>query len=190
MPPAASCYYARKYWKYGKFEKKMRRKPGGRGYWVDPGDDGGKNKGRLGKLIGGVGKEVGGGGGHSEGDITSGEKEKTSHMEEKMDAGGGRRGGEEAKWAQVELYGGISGKEGGEYVKRPEGAVTMPNETATARFERNQFTKDGASSIWSSSSLSSKKKMADKFKSGYDGRKVRRQAWEEDLEMSEGVARK
>ncbi|KAF2852669.1 hypothetical protein T440DRAFT_516505 [Plenodomus tracheiphilus IPT5] len=31
-------YYARKVWKYGKFEKKMRRRPGGRGYWMDPSD--------------------------------------------------------------------------------------------------------------------------------------------------------
>lgn len=35
-----AVYYARKVWKYGKFEKEMRRRGGGRGYWMDPSDGG------------------------------------------------------------------------------------------------------------------------------------------------------
>lgn len=34
----AVLYYAGMFYRYGKFEKKMRRKPGGKGYWKDPGD--------------------------------------------------------------------------------------------------------------------------------------------------------
>ncbi|KAI8942165.1 hypothetical protein NX059_000253 [Plenodomus lindquistii] len=41
----AALYYARKVWKYGRFEKKMRKRPGGRGYWMDPGEVEDKRKG-------------------------------------------------------------------------------------------------------------------------------------------------
>ncbi|CAO2651624.1 Nn.00g041940.m01.CDS01 [Neocucurbitaria sp. VM-36] len=158
---AALFYYARKYWKYRRFERNMRRKPGGRGYWVDPSDGGEKGEEH------GLGRERGR---EREKGDGKGKVGIETDMEDNVGKQG-ERGGEEGGWDEVVLYGGL--KEEEKDIRRPDRAVTMPE--VVARFERNQFTKDGAVSIWSN-------KVADKFKGGYDGRKVRRQAWEEILE--------
>ncbi|KAF1847381.1 uncharacterized protein K460DRAFT_402741 [Cucurbitaria berberidis CBS 394.84] len=158
----ASFYYARKYWKYGKFEKNMRRKPGGRGYWRDPTDaaDEAKAKG-VEKLDRSLKVEVD----QDQADVWRGSVGKDPTP----------------RWDEAELYGGFSGTErsglGGVSEElggfmRPQRAVTLPEPAAS--FASNHFTKNGVGSIWST----------DKFKSGYDGRKIRKKAWDEDMEMS------
>lgn len=154
---AALFYYARKYWKYGKFEKNMRRKPGGRGYWAEPMD-----KKRRGKRV------------HVDGKVLV-EKKTLDSIQRAGDVGKDRTGRDEVK-----LYGGIGEEE--MVLRRPERAMMLPGRPA-ASFESKKFTRDGVGSMWSN-------KTADKFKGGYDGRKVRRRAWEEDVEMSDRVGKK
>lgn len=147
----------------------MRRKPGGRGYWADPTDKKGKNSNSKGKESGAAEKvevEVGA--------KTEGGKEKEDIVQQ-----GGSVKHERPGWDEAKLYGG-TGEAVGE-IRRPERAVTMRERAAS--FESNKFTKEGVGSIWSD-------KVADRFKGGYDGRKVRRRAWEDDVDRSEGVGRK
>ncbi|KAH9866619.1 hypothetical protein J1614_008311 [Plenodomus biglobosus] len=142
----AVLYYARKVWKYGRFEKKMRRRPGGRGYWVDPGD---------------VEEKMGGGDGQEEVAIGG-------------DAVKGGRGAEQqsVRWTGSTLVDG-RGRPGEqslqlEDIRRPE---------AAAMCWGNSVSRHGVSSL---------RNVRDKFQSGYDGREMRRAAWQaEEIEMDE-----
>jgi hypothetical protein len=170
----AILYYARKVWKYGRFQKKMRRRPGGRGYWMDPKDN---DEGQLARAAE-TGIEQ-----HAEvvspvKDLdtglrkgSAGVKDITPFVGPARDnnpyVGGDKRGNEVLFDAEVQ-------------VREPQAAVFHRSDTASS-YQSNPYTLGALTSVWGAKK--------DKLRSGYDGRDVRRKNFEDEMEMCDRLGK-
>ncbi|KNG48192.1 hypothetical protein DDE82_007138 [Stemphylium lycopersici] len=170
-------YYARKVWVYGRFEKKMVRLPGGRGYYMpEPAtkgeEEGGGERGKktVAETFASAARYVG-----------EFHVPRLHHQHGQGHQHGSQHGNTPSGTGSDVLFqqpgDGLALR--AEPVSAPQAAVVREPEPVARKFDSNPYTLAGVMSIWS--------RQRDDLKSGYDGRDVRRRNFEEDIEMGEGL---
>ncbi|KAF1939668.1 hypothetical protein EJ02DRAFT_408168 [Clathrospora elynae] len=160
-------YYARKIWVYGRFQKKMRRKPGGRGYFMEEEEE--KEKG------------MGKGAGKSKTVETRVPRGMFNYPETRPE----REAIQVNALEPMTVFHGFGVNDDGaffdtEAVQEPRSEI-IQQPHPVARYRSNPYTWKGVSSIWGA---------RDKLKSGYDGRETRWIAFEGDMEMADRSGRR